>query len=37
MSVQGTTGSDIAFAALVHLGQTVPEPEILGPPTATYT
>ncbi len=25
MSVQETTGSDIAFAALVHLGQTVPE------------
>lgn len=25
MSVQETTGSDIAFAAIVHLGQTVPE------------
>ncbi|KAI5460116.1 enolase C-terminal domain-like protein [Mariannaea sp. PMI_226] len=25
MSVQDTTGSDIAFAAIVHLGQTVPE------------
>ncbi|MEM7802214.1 MAG: mandelate racemase/muconate lactonizing enzyme family protein [Chloroflexota bacterium] len=25
MSVQETTGSDIAFAALVHLGQTVPQ------------
>jgi len=24
MSVQETTGSDIAFAAIVHLGQTVP-------------
>ena len=25
MSVQETTGSDIAFAAIVHLGQTIPE------------
>ena len=25
MSAQETTGSDIAFAAIVHLGQTVPE------------
>ncbi|RWH32500.1 enolase C-terminal domain-like protein, partial [Mesorhizobium sp.] len=25
VSVQETTGSDIAFAAIVHLGQTVPE------------
>lgn len=25
MSVQETTGSDIAFAAIVHMGQTVPE------------
>lgn len=25
MSVQETTGSDIAFAAIIHLGQTVPE------------
>lgn len=25
LSVQDTTGSDIAFAAIVHLGQTVPE------------
>ncbi|MCS5592316.1 MAG: mandelate racemase/muconate lactonizing enzyme family protein [Gammaproteobacteria bacterium] len=25
MSVQDTTGSDIAFAAIVHMGQTVPE------------
>jgi L-alanine-DL-glutamate epimerase-like enolase superfamily enzyme len=24
LSVQDTTGSDIAFAAIVHLGQTVP-------------
>lgn len=24
MSVQDTSGSDIAFAAIVHLGQTVP-------------
>jgi L-alanine-DL-glutamate epimerase-like enolase superfamily enzyme len=25
MSVQDTTGSDIAFAAIVHMGQTVPK------------
>ena len=25
VSVQETTGSDVAFAAIVHLGQTVPE------------
>jgi L-alanine-DL-glutamate epimerase-like enolase superfamily enzyme len=25
MSVQETAGSDIAFAAIVHMGQTVPE------------
>ena len=25
MSVQDTTGSDIAFAAIVHLGQTLPK------------
>ncbi|WP_412066367.1 mandelate racemase/muconate lactonizing enzyme family protein [Rhizobium sp. SYY.PMSO] len=25
MSIQETTGSDIAFAAIVHLGQTIPE------------
>ena len=25
MSCQETTGSDIAFAAIVHLGQTIPE------------
>jgi hypothetical protein len=25
MSIQDTTGSDIAFAAIVHLGQTLPK------------
>jgi L-alanine-DL-glutamate epimerase-like enolase superfamily enzyme len=25
VSVQETTGSDVAFAAVVHLGQTIPE------------
>jgi len=28
MSVQDTTGSDIAFAAIVHMGQTVPQKQL---------
>lgn len=30
MSVQDTTGSDISFAAIVHLGQTIPERALRG-------